>query len=65
VSNAELERGLLFPAVERLRDVSASIAAAVIEQAAADGAGELPGADVAQFVRDAMWKPSYPEYIPG
>ena len=63
VSDAELQRGLLFPAVNRLRDVSAAIATAVIKQAAADGNCELPDADVERYVQGAMWQPRYPEYI--
>jgi malate dehydrogenase (oxaloacetate-decarboxylating) len=65
VSDAELERGLLYPAVNRLRDVSVSIAVAVMQQAAADGDGGLPDGDVVQYVQGAMWEPAYPEYIAG
>jgi malic enzyme len=65
VSQAELDRGLLYPAVNRLRDVTACIAVAVMRQAAADGDGELPDDDVLQHVQAAMWEPVYPEYIAG
>lgn len=65
VSDDELERGLLYPAVHRLRDVSARIAVAVIEQAVAEGNGEAPADDLAEFVAQVMWKPVYPEYVPG
>ena len=63
VSAAELERGLLYPAVDRLREVSALIAVAVIEQAAAEGKSKLPDGDVAEYVKTAMWEPVYPEYV--
>jgi malate dehydrogenase (oxaloacetate-decarboxylating) len=63
VSIAELDRGLLYPSVDRLREVSALIAVAVIAQAAAEGKSELPDGDVAEYVKTAMWEPVYPEYV--
>jgi malic enzyme len=65
VSAGELERGLLYPAVDRLREVSAKIAVAVIEQAVAEGIGQSPADDLPEFVGSAMWRPVYPEYVPG
>lgn len=65
VTDAELERGLLYPSVTRLREVSAAIATAVIKQAAAEGKGVEPAEDIRQFVSDSMWAPAYPEYVAG
>jgi malate dehydrogenase (oxaloacetate-decarboxylating) len=63
VTNEELERGLMYPSVDRLREVSAYIATAVIEEAAAEGRIDAPDGDVFKYVCDAMWEPRYPEYI--
>jgi malate dehydrogenase (oxaloacetate-decarboxylating) len=64
VTDAELARGLLYPAVSRLREVTATIATAVIEQAVAEGNGELPAENILDFVTESMWEPVYPEYVP-
>jgi len=53
----------LYPSVDRLREVSALIAVAVITQAAAEGKSKLPDGDVAEYVKTAMWEPVYPEYV--
>jgi malate dehydrogenase (oxaloacetate-decarboxylating) len=68
VTDEELSRGLLYPAVDRLREVSASIAAAVIDQAITEGhssvsADDPKRQDLVKMVTDAMWMPIYPEYI--
>lgn len=65
VFDSELERGLLYPAVDRLREVSAYIAAAVIDKAVAEGRIEPLEEDTLKFVGDAMWEPVYPEFQPG
>jgi malate dehydrogenase (oxaloacetate-decarboxylating) len=64
VTDAELARGLLYPAVNRLRAVTATIATAVIEQSVAEGNGELPAENILDFVKESMWEPVYPEYVP-
>ena len=65
VTDAELERGLLYPSVTRLREVSAAIATAVIKQAVAEGKGAVPADDIHQFVSESMWTPAYLEYVAG
>jgi malate dehydrogenase (oxaloacetate-decarboxylating) len=50
----------LLPAVENLRAVSATVAVAVAEQAARDGAAKVELADPVQAVQDAMWQAAYP-----
>lgn len=63
VTDAELERGLLYPSVNRLRETTAVCAAEVCRQAFEDGvAGIERPADVPQAVREAMWWPDYPEF---
>ena len=59
----ELDRGLLYPAVERLREVTVGVTAAVIEQALEDGvaAATFPADEpLTAQVRGAMWTPDYP-----
>jgi malate dehydrogenase (oxaloacetate-decarboxylating)(NADP+) len=52
----ELERSMLYPDVERLREVSAHITTAVVEHAAKDGVAtaELP-TRLREFVTESMW----------
>jgi malate dehydrogenase (oxaloacetate-decarboxylating) len=50
----------LLPEVENLRAVSATVAVAVAEQAARDGAAQADLADPVQAVQDAMWQATYP-----
>jgi malate dehydrogenase (oxaloacetate-decarboxylating) len=62
VTEDELQRGLLYPAVKRLREVSAQVAVAVMKQAAEEG--RCVGEDnYEQRVEQAMWLPRYPQYV--
>jgi malate dehydrogenase (oxaloacetate-decarboxylating) len=70
VTDAELEIGLLYPDVSRLRDITAVGAAAVCARAfeeglaAAERAAGIPAeADLDAAARDAMWWPDYPEFV--
>jgi malic enzyme len=58
----ELDRGLLYPDVERLREVSVAITTAVVEQAINDGVAtaDLPD-DLRGYVQSSMWVPQYAE----
>ncbi len=59
ITDEELARGLLFPAIDRLREVCRDVAVAVVRQAEADGVTRRQGqADI----DDMMWTPDYPEY---
>ncbi|MCZ6659404.1 MAG: NAD-dependent malic enzyme, partial [Gammaproteobacteria bacterium] len=58
ITDEELARGLLFPAIDRLREVCRDVAVAVVRQAEADGVDRRQGADI----DDMMWTPDYPEY---
>ena len=57
---SRLEQGALYPAMSELRAVSHRVAAAVIDQARAEGLAraDLPD-DLDAFVDDAMWTPTY------
>lgn len=59
VTREELDRGLLFPAIGRLREVTARVAAAVLRTADAAVGDE---AVALERVRSAMWSPQYPVY---
>ena len=63
VSEADLAQGSLYPPLNRVREVSAHIAAAVAEVAFAQGhAGIDRPADLLDHVRDQMYDPDYPVY---
>jgi malate dehydrogenase (oxaloacetate-decarboxylating) len=50
----------LLPTVDRLREVSATVAVAVAEAAAAEGLAEVALHDPVRQVHQAMWQPAYP-----
>jgi len=50
----------LLPMVTNLREVSAEVAAKVVQQAIDDGVARTPPADIATAVQKAMWQPVYP-----
>jgi malate dehydrogenase (oxaloacetate-decarboxylating)(NADP+) len=61
---SDLELGRIYPALTRIREVSAHIGAAVAEVAFQDGLAGMPRpADVLGLVRGAMWEPVYREYV--
>ncbi len=62
VSQQELESGMLFPAVTRLREVSAAVAAAVISVARGADPTAPPPEELVDEVRALMWQPRYEEY---
>jgi malate dehydrogenase (oxaloacetate-decarboxylating) len=64
VTPEERATGLLFPAVSRLRDVSFSIAVAVVRQAISEGVADVALDDVERLVREARWSHEYPDYVP-
>jgi malate dehydrogenase (oxaloacetate-decarboxylating)(NADP+) len=64
VSHADLAQGSLYPALPRIREVSASIATAVAEAAYRSGVAQAPRpADLAAFVRSQMFDPRYRSYV--
>jgi malate dehydrogenase (oxaloacetate-decarboxylating)(NADP+) len=61
VGDAELARGALYPSLSTIRDTSVRIASAVVEVAVAEQLARVtPPADVAGWLRDAMYRPVYP-----
>ena len=62
VSDQECAAGQLFPATDRLREVSLVVAMSVVVQAMAEGIADAIEADqIEALVREAMWEPEYPE----
>ena len=56
----ELEKGLLYPPRDRLREVSQHVATAVAEQIFDEGHARVERpADLATFVASKMWTPAY------
>jgi malate dehydrogenase (oxaloacetate-decarboxylating)(NADP+) len=63
VSDQDLEIGRIYPSLTRIREVSASIAAAVAEVAYARGLARHPRPeDLLNHVRAQMFEPSYESY---
>ncbi len=64
VSADELRSGLLFPSIRRLREVSRTVADAVMRQAGAEGIGLKFEEDERRRLLDgAIWEPGYRNYI--
>jgi malate dehydrogenase (oxaloacetate-decarboxylating)(NADP+) len=64
VGEDDLEKGRVFPSLARIRDVSASIAAAVAEQAWNEGLAKAARpADIAADVKSRMFVPEYQDYV--
>jgi len=63
VTVEELDQGLLFPSVARLRDAARIVAVAVIEAAVSEGVAQQPSDAPQRLVEGAMWNPVYPQYV--
>jgi malate dehydrogenase (oxaloacetate-decarboxylating) len=63
ITDAELASGMLFPAVTRLREVSAAVAAAVIANSRGAAVTDPPPAALVEAVAARMWVPRYEEYV--
>ncbi len=61
VSVEELDQGMLYPNIERLREVSAQVARAVAQQAIAEGAANTTEDSINQALEESLWDPSYPK----
>jgi malate dehydrogenase (oxaloacetate-decarboxylating) len=64
LSDATTRGAPLLAPVDNLREVSATVAVAVAEAAAADGLAEVALDDPIQQVHQAMWQPEYPRVEP-
>jgi malate dehydrogenase (oxaloacetate-decarboxylating)(NADP+) len=63
-SEADLDQGSLYPPLNRVREVSAHIAAAVAEVAYRDGLATLERPDdLVEFMRSQMYDPHYVSYV--
>jgi malate dehydrogenase (oxaloacetate-decarboxylating) len=62
VREEELAAGLLYPAVDRLREVSREVALGVARRAAEEGVAARSAETVGQIIDEAMWSPVYAEY---
>ncbi|HNQ06151.1 MAG TPA: NAD-dependent malic enzyme [Tetrasphaera sp.] len=59
--NAYRQGAPLLPTISALRTVSATVAVAVAQQAAAEGLARNPLTDPIQQIYERMWQPVYPE----
>ena len=65
VSDEELERLQLYPAVSRLRQVTLAVATAVAEAAGAEGVGRaFADGELEEALADGVWNPEYPQLVP-
>jgi malate dehydrogenase (oxaloacetate-decarboxylating) len=64
ITAEELESGLLFPSVSRLRAVSVIVAVAVAKQAVRDGVAAIDEDAVERAVAATVWEPDYPALVP-
>jgi len=67
LSDEEVHNGILFPRLAELRNVSAQVAAAVVEQATIEGLVAKPppdNVDLVDFMRRRMWQPKYDVLVP-
>ncbi len=64
VSAGDLEQGSVYPPLARIREVSATIAAAVIEVAYRRGLATNPKPDdIPAYIKSLMYEPKYQRYI--
>jgi len=60
VSESEIQQGQIYPKLDKIRDISAKIATAVIETAYKEGIAQLPKPEsILQFVKNSMYQPEY------
>lgn len=62
VTAQEVDSGLLFPSVSRLRAAARTVAAAVIEQAVKEGSAAPIEGNIDEVIAAAMWEPAYENY---
>ena len=63
VRQEDLDLGRVYPALQRMQEVSLAIAVAVAEEAYRAGlAGQPRPTDLADFIRRQMYRPEYPDY---
>lgn len=63
VPEADLDRGMLFPAIGKLRDVSRHVTAAVMRQAVVEGVCDpITEDEILNRLEESVWEPDYPEF---
>ena len=62
ITDEELALGLLFPSVNRLREVSKEVARAVVQQARKDNVAADTDTDIEDLLESSIWSPEYPVY---
>lgn len=63
VQPEDLDLGRIYPALQRMSEVSLAIAVAVAEEAYRAGLARQPRpSDLADFIRGQMYRPDYPDY---
>ena len=65
VTEEERQRGLIFPAVTRLREVTLQVARAVARQAADEGLARIELDEALRFIDEERWDPEYVPYAAG
>ncbi|NOX50240.1 MAG: NAD-dependent malic enzyme [Gammaproteobacteria bacterium] len=65
LTDDELAKGMLYPEIERLREVTKEVAQAVADQAISDGTANTTSAEVTHQLEHGLWNPNYPELHAG
>jgi malic enzyme len=64
VTQEELDKGMVYPEIGRLRDVSRVVAAAVMRAASEEGIGDsLEDSEIKSRIDAAFWDPRYRRYV--
>jgi malic enzyme len=64
VTQEELDKGMVYPEIGRLRDVSRVVAAAVMRAASDEGVGDsLEDSEIKSRIDAAFWDPRYRRYV--
>eukprot|EP01125_Pyxidicula_operculata_P009349 TRINITY_DN3079_c0_g1_i1.p1 TRINITY_DN3079_c0_g1~~TRINITY_DN3079_c0_g1_i1.p1 ORF type:complete len:582 (+),score=109.97 TRINITY_DN3079_c0_g1_i1:19-1764(+) len=64
LSQKELQQGLVYPSIKRIREVSLDVAAAVAQEAYNLGLAQVPRPrKLRAFLESSMWTPEYPDII--
>ena len=60
VTDEELNKGMLYPDVNRLREVSLNVAVATANQAIEEGLSNTPKEGLEERGHQSAWQPAYP-----
>ncbi|XP_019187979.1 PREDICTED: NAD-dependent malic enzyme 62 kDa isoform, mitochondrial [Ipomoea nil] len=75
MTEEEVHKGIIYPSISRIRDITKEVAAAVIKEASIEGVAEgyrgmdsrdlkqLDQEQILEFVKHNMWSPDYPKLI--